>query len=1034
MRTLRSWVVRLLSLFRRRQLEERLEEELGFHLEMEAREHQARGMSPEAARRAARAALAPSGPGWSVESLKEEMRARRGVPALETLGQDLRYALRMMRKSPGFTAVALLSMAFGVGTNCAIFSVVDALLLKPLPVAGADRLVVLEKSRRGDPMPLFSYPAWRLLQQARVCSGVMAMTHEFLAVVRPLAPQAPPGTPAPALPPAPREPLSPAAAGGPRPASPPGGAAVAADGAGEAFETATAQLVSGNFFSTLGVGMAVGRSFLAEEDAVPGGHPLAVISYGYWQRRFGRDRSVLGRALQVNGLTVTVIGVARRGFHGAIAEADPDLFLPVTLRELVKYRGAIESDGPDLPGRSIFEQVNDHWLQLLACRRPGVSVERASAVLNVLFQRDKAARLMTHTDSAEGDRRELMAERVLLEPAARGLSRLRPSFTQPLLILMAVSGLVLVIACANLANLLLARADRRRKEMALRLGIGAGRGRLLRQLLTESLLLAGLGGALGVAGAGWGSQLLLGLASRGASPIPLDVGLDWRLLVFALGVALATGVGFGLAPALQATRVDLAANLKEGAGAIGGGMGSGASGAGGAGGRLGQVLVAAQIGLSLVLLIGAGLFVGSLRNLMEVDTGVVSNSLVLVAINPLLLGYDDKPGVPRPATGGAAADDRLTALYPRLVERLEAVPGVRSASLSDLRLLSGSSWEENVVLPGYIPRPDEDMDVEQRVVTPRYFETLGLPLVAGRGFRPADRQGAQKVVIVDEAMVRRFWPRAATLGAGAAAAANVAISATSATSARSATSGPSAGGVGSGGAASVLGQRFGFGPPGNSRNLEIVGVVRNVRSVRLGQAPPPTAYLPVAQRPRVLHDLEVRLAGGNEGPMQAGVIAALRRAIAEVEPNLPVFSVITMGEQVERSLARERAVARLTGFFGALALLLAAIGLYGVMSYSVARRTNEIGLRMALGAPRAQVLGLVMRDTARLVAAGVAAGLVAAVATTRLAASQLFGLGAFDPPTVVTATLAMVAVALAAGFLPARRAADTDSMVALRHE
>ena len=1008
MRTLRSWVVRLLSLFRKRQLDERLDEELGFHLEMQAREHEARGMNPAAARRAARSALAPAGPGWSVESLKEEMRARRGVPALETLGQDLRYALRMMRKSPGFTAVALLSMAFGVGTNCAIFSVVDALLLKPLPVAGAERLVVLEKSGRGEPMQLFSYPAWRLLQQAPVCSGVMAMTHDFLAVVRPLAPQVPPGTPAPAPPPAPRAALAPVGGGGPRPASPPGSAAVAADGAGEALETATAQLVSGNFFSALGGGMAVGRSFVAEEDAVPGGHPLAVISYGYWQRRFGRDPNVAGRALQVNGLPVTVIGVARRGFHGAIAEEAPDLFLPVTLRDLVKYQGAIDSDGPDLPGRSIFEQVNDHWLLLLARRQPGVSIERASAVLNVLFQRDKAARLTTHTGSTERDRRELMAEKVLLEPAARGLSRLRGSFTQPLLILMAVSGLVLVIACTNLANLLLARADRRQKEMALRLGIGAGRGRLLRQLLTESLLLAGLGGALGIAGAGWGSRLLLGLASRGAEPIPLDVGLDWRLLAFALGMALATGVGFGLAPALQAIRVDLAASLKEGAGAIGGGMGAGASGSGG---NLGRVLVAAQIGLSLVLLIGAGLFVGSLRNLMEVDPGVVRNSLVLVAIIPLLLGYDD---------------DRQTALYPRLVERLEAVPGVRSASLSNFRLLSGSSWDENVVLPGYTPRPDEDMDTQLRVVTPRYFETLGLPLVAGRAFGSADRQGAPKVAIVDEAMVRRFWPRGAGLGV-AAAAANVATSATSAAAA--------SGGVGSRGAASVLGQRFGFGPPANSRDFEIVGVVSNVRSLRLGDAPPPTAYLPVAQRPgAVVRDLEVRLAGGAEGPLQSGVTAALRRAIAEVEPNLPIFSVTTMGEQVERSLARERAVARLTGFFGVLALLLAAIGLYGVMSYSVARRTNEIGLRMALGAPRGQVVGLVMRDTARLVAAGVAAGLVAAVATTRLAASQLFGLSAYDPPTVAAATLAMLVVALAAGFLPARRAADTDPMVALRHE
>jgi ABC-type lipoprotein release transport system permease subunit len=995
MRNLRSWVVRLLSSFRKRQLDERLDEELRFHLEMQAREHEARGMSPEAARRAARAALAPDGPGWSVESLKEEVRERRGVPSLETLGQDLRYALRMMRKSPVFTAVALLSVAFGVGTNCAIFSVVDALLLKTLPVAGAERLVTLEKSARGDPQPLFSYPAWRLLQQAvPVCSGVMAMTADFTAVVRPLTPAAPLAPPA-----ANAAPEAPAAA------APAGSPAAAGDG-GVAMETANAQLVSGNFFSALGIGMAAGRSFTAEEDAVPGGHAVAVISYGYWQRRFGRDPAVVGRGLLVNGLPVTVVGVVRSGFHGVIADAAPDLFLPVTLREAVRFQGGMESDGADLPGRPIWEQVHDHWLRLLARRQPGVSVARASAVLNVLFQRDKEARLGADTSPVE--RRILRAQTLMLEPAARGLSHLRQPLTGPLLLLMAVAGLVLLIACANLANLLLARADRRQKEMALRLGIGAGRGRLLRQLLTESLLLSGLGAVLGVVFAGWGSRLLLSLASRTPDPISLDVDLDWRKLAFALGVALATGVGFGLAPALRATRVDLASSLKQGGGAIGAGAGAGSPGRG-AGGRLGRALVAAQIGLSLVLLIGAGLLVRSLQNLMAVDTGVARDGVVLAWINPHLLGYDD---------------GRLTALYPRLVERLEAVPGVRSASLSNLRLLSGSSWDENVVLPGYTPRPDEDTDAQLRVVTPRYFESVGLPLIAGRAFGPRDRQGAPRVAIVDEAMVRRFWPR--LVGAGAPGSGSALDSGGAAAA-----------------AASVIGQRFGFGPPANSRDFEIVGVVSDVRCIRLGAAPPPTAYLPVAQRPGVLRDLEVRLAGGAAGAagaagasnqLPAGMVASLRQAIAEVEPNLPVFSVITMGEQIERSLARERAVARLTAFFGLLALLLAAIGLYGVMSYSVARRTNEIGLRMALGAPRGRVVGLMMRETAVLIAAGVMAGLAAALATMRLAASQLFGLSAHDPATMAAATLALAAVALAAGFLPARRAADTDPMVALRRE
>ena len=962
MSSFRSWAVRFLSLFRRRQLDARLDEELRFHLEMQAREHEARGMSPAAARQAARRDLAAGGPGWSVEALKEEVRARRGVPALETLAQDLRYALRMMRKAPGFTAVALVSLAFGVGTNCAIFSVADALLWRALPVDGAERLVVLEKHNRRQEQLLFSYSAWRLLQQSpQVCSGVLAMTPDVPAVVRLLGPQD----------------------GG---AVSPGAPAVAV--AGDAAETVSLQLVSGNFFSVLGAGMAAGRSFAPGEDAAPGSPPLAVISYGYWERRFGRDPGTVGRALAVNGAPVTVIGVARHGFQGAMADAAPDLFLPVTLHDVVKYQGAIESDGPDVPGRPIWEQVNDHWLLLLARRQPGVSQARASAALNVLYQRDKEARLLTRTEAA--DRRELMASRLALAPGARGLSHQRGLLREPLLVLMVVAGLVLLIACANLATLLLARADRRLKEMALRLGIGAGRGRLLRQLLTESLLLAGLGGALGLACAGLGSRLLLALASRTPEPIPLAVDLDWRKLAFALGVALSTGVGFGLAPALRATRVDLAASLKQGAGTLGAGAGSaGGSGGGGArgsrGGRLGRTLVAVQIGLSLVLLVGAGLFVRSLENLMSVDTGFAPRGLVVVSFNPRLLGYDD---------------ERLGRLYPRLVERLEAVPGVRSASLANARLVSGSSWDENVVLPGYTPRPDEDTDVQLRVVSPRYFETVGLPLLAGRAIAPRDRQGAPGVAIVDEAMARRFWPHA--------------------------------------GAAGVLGQRFGFGAQVASRDYEIVGVVRAIRSIRLADAPPPTAYLPLAQRPGArVRDLEVRLAApaGSAAPAPpANLAAELRHAIAEVEPSLPVFSVITMEEQLARSLARERAVARLTGFFSLLALLLAAVGLYGVMSYSVARRTGEIGLRMALGAPRGRVLGLVMRETAWLIGAGVAAGLAAALATTRLAASQLFGLGAADPATLVAATLAMVMVALAAGFLPARRAADTDPMAALRHE
>src|SRR6202521_73931 len=651
MRALRSWGVRVLSLFRKRQLDQRLDEELGFHLEMQAREHEARGMSPEAAQRAARAALGPEGAGWSVESLKEEIRARRGVPALETLAQDLRYALRMMRKSPAFTAVALLSLALGIGTNSAIFSVVDALLLKPLPVPRPGELMVLQRHEATFMVPNFSYLAYRqLADSAAVCTGVAAVTLDFRAVVRPE-----------------RQRLPEAAAASATPAGTNGGTG------SDTLETASAALVSGNLFSVLGVGAVAGRTFTATEDDVPGAHAVAVLGYGYWERRFGRDPGVVGQTLVVNGAPVTVVGVAPRGFNGAFIDGRTEVYLPITMRDRVKYHANTSSDGPDDDRLPVWNQVNVHWLRLVARRRPEVSAGQAHAVLSVIFERTKQAQLATHPDP--GTREIVAAQKLVLLPGERGMANWREELTRPLLILTCAAGLVLLIACANVANLLLARADGRRKEMAVRLGIGAGQRRLVRQRLTESLLLAALGGALGLLFGVWGSRVLLALVSSEGAPVRLDVALDPRTLAFAVAVAAATGIGFGLAPALQGTRVDLAAALKEGArAALGGGSGwaRGARASGGGGGwrgrrlPLGRALVAAQIALSLLLLIGAGLFVRSLQNLVRLEPRFDREPLVLAEVNPRLLGYDDA---------------RLVAGYDRGGERLEATPGGRAATL-----------------------------------------------------------------------------------------------------------------------------------------------------------------------------------------------------------------------------------------------------------------------------------------------------------------------------------------------------------------
>jgi predicted permease len=940
MNALRRGLARFLGLFRRRQLDRRLQEELRLHLDLETRELEARGLRPEEARRAARLALAPGG---STSPIEEAYRAQGGVPVLETLAQDLRYALRMLRKSPGFTAVALLSLALGTGTNSAIFSVVDALLLKTLPVPGANRLLLVSKHdiRGGDgPPPWFSYTAYRHLEEARsALSGLLAFTSEFTVLARPLT----------------------------APAAPAGAAGA---------ETATAQLVSGNFFQLLGAGAVAGRTLGPGDDGQPGASPVAVLSHAFWRRRFGRDPHVVGKVLNVNGASLTVVGVAPRGFTGIFADMAPDLWLPLTARDLIKYRDDSYTDGPADPEAPVWQQVNYHWLQLVAVRRPGVGVQQASAVLNVLFERDKRAQAATDAGARERD--QVLQTGLALAPAERGLAESRGRLARPLLILLSVAGVVLLIACANVANLLLARAGRRQREMAVRLGIGAGRGRLVRQLLTESVMLAALGGALGLLFAYWGSRFLIGLLANGDSNLSLDVALDGRRLAFAGGVALATAVVFGLAPALQSTRLDLASTLKEGGGALGGGARRGRGEDGGARGRrlpLARVLVAAQIGLALLLLVGAGLFVRSLRNLVNVDAGFERHRLVLAAINPRLLGYDPP---------------RLLLLYQRLVERLERLPGVRGASLSAYGLLGDSASVGTVVVPGYTPRPGEDAWAMENEVTPGYFATVGMPVLRGRGLTPADRQGGPAVAVVNQEFVRRY------LSDGEA-----------------------------------LGRRFGFGNVRHRRDLLVVGVVRDARYLRLRESPKPMVYLTVEQKPRVLYDVEVRVADGAAAAAAAG---ALRGVLAEEAPDLPVLEVVTMAEQVARSLAAEQAVARLSGFFGGLALLLAAIGLYGVMSYDVSRRTGEIGLRMALGAPRGEVIGLVMRETAWLIAAGVAAGLAAALALTRLAAGQLFGVAAQDPATLLLATLAMAAVALAAGFLPARRAAETDPMAALRCE
>jgi predicted permease len=597
---------------------------------------------------------------------------------------------------------------------------------------------------------------------------------------------------------------------------------------------------------------------------------------------------------------------------------------------------------------------------LIARARPATPIAGLTARLDGVFRQDVARR--AESISNPDQRRVFQQQSLELEPGGRGLAGLRRQVGQPLLVLMAGVAMVLLIACANVANLMLVHAGTRRKEMAVRLSVGADRARLVRQLLTESVLIALAGGALGLWVAQWGASALLSLQTGGRADGGLELAPDLRVLAFTAGVSLLTGIAFGLAPAFQSTRVDLAGALKSGGRAL--------HGAGGFGrrGSLGRALVVAQVAVSLLLLVAAGLFVHTLRNLSRVDPGFERDEVLNVRIDPRGAGYDEP---------------RLVALYERLTERLAAAPGVRSASVSLCGLASGCSRTTSFDVEGYVPAPGEDMDVQINLVSPAYFETIGVPLLRGRAPDARDRKGAPLVAVVNQTMARAFY-----------------------------------------GDADPIGRRFGSDEDGR---YEIVGVVRDARVNDLREAIPRMAFLPIAQNVDYVRNLDVRTVGP-----AAERAADVRAALRDAEPALPIGRVSTVAAQLEETLARERLVAQVTGLFSLLALGLACLGLYGVMAHTVAHRTSELGLRIALGAARAQVLGSVLIDALKLVAGGVVIGLPLAVAGGHAVASLLFGLSPTDPRTLATVTLLLVGVAAGAAYLPARRASRVDPMVALR--
>jgi predicted permease len=836
---------------------------------------------------------------------------------------DLRFGARLLAQKPGFTIVATLTLALGIGANTAIFTLFDAVLLRSLPVREPGRLVLFsaspgEGTSTGDPPK----GRWRLFS-----TGV----YEFFRTQ-----------------PLPYESLAAFRSGETIVSVRLDGDAA---GAGPA-QRGQAHLVSGTYFTVMGVSAALGRVLTVDDDRTNGA-PTTVVSDGFWKTRLHADPSIAGKVAILNGTAFTIVGVAPPEFFGERVRRPADFWVPLAFQPQIELRP------------SYLDRADAYWLNIIGRLPPGDRRARTqaaqAATTTVLRQFLKHAAGAELTPARE---REIQESRVELEDGSAGISGLRQLYSEPLRILLGVVLLVLLIACANVGNLLLARAAARQGEISVRMALGATRARLVRQLLTESLVLAALGAACGVVLARWAARALLALVSPTA---PVHATLNGPVLAFTIAIACAAGILFGLAPAVRAGRVELVTAMKSG----GRGIASSRRRLGGA-----EMLVAAQIAVSLVLLVGAGLFARSLLNLQQQPLGFDRDRVLLARLNPVLAGY--KP-----------AD--VAVLYRKLYDRLSALPGVQSVTLASYSPLSGSTSRSGATVEGYTPKPGESVDLETIFVGPSYPQALGIPLVQGRAIGLQDGGGAPLVAMVNEAFARRYFPNA-----------------------------------------SAIGHRFTYDPAEAGRFFEIVGVVRDARFHDARDAVEPMAFLALLQDTTQVA-LSSEVAARTAGP-PAAMSRAMRQAVADVDRSLPVNDPRPLADQVASTFNTERLAARLVSVFSALALVLACVGLYGVVSQAVAGRTNEIGVRMALGAERRDVLWLILGDTLVLVAIGLAAGVPAAFSATRLVRSQLFGLGAADPASFTIAVVVLATVAAVAGLLPARRASRVDPIVSLRYE